>query len=543
MAQFQDMSDAAKLSRPSYETQDAGLELTSDQGTLATARVVRREIRFELHVIDSAAATPAGVATLTAAGDRPVQRFHSVSGPVFDELLRGSSTSRSALSARQARQRQPFLAEDTVRIDEQRFVVAYVKSNRQAFPPGGTTRRVPATFRSRATAEDALADFVAADATLAGQLHVIPSAEAAITPGVPGTWSPAGVLPGAVSGVDLVPLQNGRVLIAGGTGPDGAPVATTQLFDPAGDSWSAGPALGAARHRHATARLADGRVLVTGGRDDQAAPLASAEVLDPAAGRWTPLPEMTGARHGHSATVLHDGRVLVAGGSGARDGQEDGALASAELFDPATATWSTTGELTSARTAHQAVLLDDGRVLVTGGRLPTGGGRAEPLAYCEVFDPVTGAWTTTGGLGTARAGHQAVVLPDHRVLVTGGDPVVAADGTLDPHSLATAELYAPATGTWGPAQPMPDGGRAGHRALVLRSGEVLVTGGTGAPERTAGFRSAISYDPGSGAWRTLGGLLLGRTAHAVAGLPDDRVLVAAGAAGPDSTGTGEVLIP
>jgi hypothetical protein len=233
----------------------------------------------------------------------------------------------------------------------------------------------------------------------------------------------------------------------------------------------------------------------------------------------------------------------VAGGSGARGGQGDGALATAELYDPATGTWATTGELSSARTGHRAVLLDDGRVLVTGGLLPTGVGRAEPLAYCEVFDPATGVWTTTGSLGTARAGHQAVLLPDHRVLVTGGDPVVAADGTLDPDSLATAELYDPVAGTWGPAQPMPGGGRAGHRALVLRSGEVLVTGGTGAPERTAGFRSVISYDPGAGTWRVLGGLLLGRTAHAVVELPDDRVLVAAGAAGTDSTGTGEVLIP
>ncbi|WP_433519485.1 DUF6603 domain-containing protein [Nonomuraea sp. CA-143628] len=545
MAQFQKMSDAAKLSRPSFETQDAGLELTSDQGDLATARVVRRAVRFELHLIDSAAAQPAGVALAAAAG-APVQRFHSVSEPVFDELLRGSSTSRSGLSARQARQRQPFLAEDTVRIDEQRFVVAYVKSNRQAFPPsrsGTTSRRVPSTFRSRATAEDALDGFVTLDPNLAGQLHVIPAAEAAVTPGVPGTWSPAGVLPAPVSEVDLVPLQNGRVLIAGGSAPDGSPVPVTQLFDPAGDSWSTGSALGAARRRHATTRLQDGRVLVTGGQGRGHAPLASAELFDSAAGRWTPAAGMAVARHGHSATVLGDGRVLVAGGSGARDGQEDGALASAELYDPATATWTTTGTLSSARTGHQAVLLDDGRVLVTGGLLPTGAGRAEPLAYCEVFDPADGEWSTTGSLGTARAGHQAVLLADHRVLVTGGDPVVAADGTLDPHSLASAELYDPLGEVWSPARPMPDGGRSGHRSILLRSGEVLVTGGTGAPERSAGFRSVISYDPRSGTWRTLGGLLLGRSAHAVAELPDDRVLAAAGVAGTDPTGTGEVLIP
>jgi len=538
MAQFQNMSDAAKLSRPSYETQDAGLELTSDSGTLATARVVRRAVRYELHMID----TVRPAAAVSALASAPAQRFHSVSEPVFDELRRGASTTRSTLSARRARQRQPFATQDTVRVDEQRFVVAYVKSNRQAFRPSKPGRlRVAATFRSRATAEDALTDFVVDDPTLTGQLHVIPASEAAITPGEPGTWSPAGILPTPVSTVDLVPLLTGRLLLAGGTDPDGAPVATTALFDPAGDSWSDGPALGVARQRHTTTRLQDGRVLVVGGQDAKSAPLSSAEVLD--AVRSVPANELATARSGHTATLLQDGRVLVAGGTGTRDEQEDGALTSAELFDSSTGEWTATGSLIGARTGHQAVLLTNGLVLVSGGALLTGGGRSDPLAYCEVWDPATGEWAATGGLREARAGHQAALLPTRQVLVTGGDPVVAADGTLDPHSLASAELYDPDLGVWSAARPMPGGGRSGHRALVLRSGAVLVTGGTGAPERTGGFRSVIVYDPGTGTWSALGALLLGRTAHAIAELPDDRVLVAAGVSGADPTDTGEVLIP
>jgi hypothetical protein len=194
--------------------------------------------------------------------------------------------------------------------------------------------------------------------------------------------------------------------------------------------------------------------------------------------------------------------------------------------------------MTDARTDHQAVLLNDDRVLVVGGVLPTGDGGAAPLAYCEVYDPTTREWTPTGTLHQPRAGHQAVALPDHRVLVTGGDPVLAPDGTLDPHSLATAELYDPKTGTWQAGPPMPGGGRSGHRALTLRSGAVLVTGGTGAPERTADYRSVLAFDPVGGTWSVLGGLITGRGAHAMTELPDDRVLVAAGTAG-----TGEVLIP
>jgi len=521
MAQYQNMSDAAKLSRPSYETQDAGLELTAADGALATARVVRRAARYELHVIGD----DAPVAASALAAGTPVKRFHSVAAPVFEELRKGASTSRSPLSARQARQKQPFAAQDTVRIDDERFVVAYVKSNRQAFARSKPGRpRVAATFRSRATAADALAGFVTDDPALAGRLHVIPAAEAAVTPGVPGTWSPAGTLPATVSTVDAVPLPSGAVLIAGGTGETGAPTAATALFDPTGDSWTAGPSLGTARQHHTTTALPDGRVLVAGG-----AATATAELFDPAGRRWTPAPPMAAARDGHSATRLPDGRVLVAGGRGA--------LTSAELYDPKTGTWTTTGSMTDARADHRAVLLADGRVLVVGGALPTGDGGAAPIAYCEVYSPETREWTPTGTLHQPRAGHQAVLLPDHRVLVTGGDPVLAPDRTLDPHSLATAELYDPKTGTWQTAAPMPGGGRSGHRALALRSGVVVVTGGTGAPERTAGYRSVLAFDPVAGTWSTLGGLLTGRSAHTMTELPDDRVLVAAGA------GTGEVLIP
>ncbi|MBE1497875.1 hypothetical protein H4696_004975 [Amycolatopsis lexingtonensis] len=519
MAQYQDMSDAAKLSRPSYETQDAGLELTAADGALATARVVRRSARYELHVIgDDAPVTGFAAAP-------PVKRFHSVAAPVFEELRKGASTSRAPLSARQARQKQPFAAQDTVRIDEQRFVVAYVKSNRQAFPRSKPGRpRVAATFRSRATAEDALAGFVADDPALAGRLHVIPAAEAAITPGVPGTWSPAGTLPTPVSTVDMAALPSGAVLIAGGTDDSGAPVAATALFDPAGDSWAAGPALAKPRQQHTTTALLDGRVLVAGGAET-----ASAELFDPAGRRWTPTSSMTAVRHGHSATRLADGRVLVAGGRGA--------LTTAEVYDPKTGTWTATAPMTDARADHQAVLLNDGRVLVVGGALPTGDGGAAPLAYCELYDPATQEWTPTGTLHQPRAGHQAVLLPDHRVLVTGGDPVLAPDRTLDPHSLATVELYDPKTGGWQAGPSMPGGGRSRHRALTLRSGTVLVTGGTGAPERTAGYRSVLTFDPVADAWSPLGGLLTGRSAHAMTELPDDRVLLAAGA------GPGEVLIP
>src|SRR5256885_5039631 len=87
--------------------------------------------------------------------------------------------------------------------------------------------------------------------------------------------------------------------------------------------------------------------------------------------------------------------VVVAGGAG-----NSGALTSAELFDPASGTWTaTTGNLNTARYLHMASLLPNGKVLVAGG----GDSNFNPSASSELFDPASGTWTaTTGNLNTAR---------------------------------------------------------------------------------------------------------------------------------------------
>ncbi|MFI0976330.1 DUF6603 domain-containing protein [Streptomyces sp. NPDC021093] len=578
MAQYQDMSDAAKLSSPAYETQDTGLELTAAAGALASARVVRRSARYELHILDSApfAEGAGAVAAVAGQGTEPparlsaarTKRFHSVSPAVFDGLLEGSSTSRSPLSRREALLRQPFATADTVRVADQRFVVAYVRSNVPTLPPRTLGRRSgggPVDFRNQATAADALADFVAADPTLDGLLHVIPASEAAVAAFVPGTWADGGALPAPVAQVDTVVLATGKVLIAGGTGATGTALAATALFDPTANVWSVSAPLAAARRLHTTTRLPDGRVLAAGGRGADGTPLASAEVFDPAAATWSASGAMGAARFGHSVTPLPGGRVLAAGGSAARGEHGFGALRSAELFDPATRAWTGAAPMNDARTGHQAVLLRDGRVLVVGGALPTGeasggadtGGAGDAaLAYCELYDPAAGTWTPTGSLRTARKSHRATLLPDGRVLVTGGDAVVAGSGsgtgTFSQRALASAELYDPATGTWTPGVPMP-GGRARHLALLTRAGDVLLIGGTTGPGFTAGFRNVLSYDPAAGTWTQLAGLSRGRWSTAVAELADGRVLVTggiaaagAGAPGPeplDLAATSEALIP
>ncbi|MGH3241799.1 MAG: Kelch repeat-containing protein, partial [Spirillospora sp.] len=272
--------------------------------------------------------------------------------------------------------------------------------------------------------------------------------------------------------------------------------------------------------------------------------LASTEMFEPVAAVWsTPQAGLHTARYGHSATAVGD-RLLVAGGTGARGA----ALASAELLDPGTLTWTEVASMGSARTGHQAVPIG-GKVLVIGGALPTGEGE-RALAFCEIYDPETGSWTPTGSLHVPRKGHQATPLGDGRVLVTGGDAVPAVPYRTD--SLASAELYDPETGAWTRVADMPGGGRSRHRAVWTPAG-VVVTGGIGRPRPTTGFRAAAVFDPGSGTWTVTGPLATGRWDFPAVDLADGRMFVTGGLAlagaaapGPDPTelaATAEIYLP
>ncbi|MEU8359907.1 DUF6603 domain-containing protein [Nonomuraea sp. NPDC048882] len=565
MAQFQDMDDAAKLTMSPYEDQDAGLELTALQGTLASARAVRRSARYELMVIDSKAR---GAAEFRAADTAPSpdtapvrkKKLHRVSPAVFQPLLDGSSTSRSPLSRHEATLRRPYATEETLQVTGQRFVVAHRRNNQQAFPPGSGAAAVaagPSSFRSRTTATEAMAAWVETEPSLAGTLHVIPSSEVVGAAAVPGGWSGIAALPTAV-GVDsstdaAVLLSGGRVLLAGGADETGAPLAGSALFDPVAGTWTPADRLGTGRRLHSLTRLSDGRVLAFGGSAADGSALTAAEVYDPVAGRWTAVPPGTStpiARHGHTATLLTSQKVLVTGGTGRRAG-DPVTLTSAQLFDPASGKWENAGPMTDARTGHQAVRLHDGRVLVIGGALLTGRGRAA-LAYCEIYVPGTGTWAPAGSLITARVGHQATLLPNGTVLVTGGDSLAGRPGSgYRAGSLDSAEIYDPGTDRWTPVTPMP-GGRSRHRAVPLPTGKVLVLGGTAGPRFGAGFRNAVTYDPGTGTWASTGGLATGRWDFTALLLSDGRVLavggrVLAGVAAPEGqdvlTPTAEIFTP
>ena len=198
---------------------------------------------------------------------------------------------------------------------------------------------------------------------------------------------------------------------------DSHSLATAQTFDAQAGSWTAITNMGSGRSVHTATRLADGRVLVAGGFDDWAA-LATAEIYDPATGSWTPTGSMIEGRGYHTATLLPDGRVLVAGGR-SNNSSTGHALSSAELYDPTTGTWTQTASMSRGRTFHTATLLRDGRVLVAGAGIL--GVRVDVADTAEIYDPAAGTWTPTGSMTAPRAGHNAVLLPTGEVLVAGGN--------------------------------------------------------------------------------------------------------------------------
>ena len=224
---------------------------------------------------------------------------------------------------------------------------------------------------------------------------------------------------------------------------------------------------------------------------------------------WAATGDMVTPRGGHTATLLRDGKVLVAGGAGAGVGT----LASAELYDPRTGSWTAVGSMHEARELDTATLLPDGKVLVAGGYRVSDGKRVG-LASAEVYDPSTRSWTATGSMDTPRFLHAATLLPDGKVLVAGGD-----SGSV---TLASAELYDSSTGSWAAAGSMHEA-RAAHAAVLLSDGKVLVAGGADFhPDAQVDIASAELYDLGTGSWTAAGGSR--HSARAATQLRDGRVL-------------------
>jgi hypothetical protein len=348
----------------------------------------------------------------------------------------------------------------------------------------------------------------------------VPVTPQAPTPG--NRWTLSTPMPTDRVRATAVRLPDGRVLVVGGVAPgaSGSNLSVCQLYDGATSTWTSVEAIGAVASHFGLTLLPDGRVLRTGGFTASFTPLATTELFSPATGQWTPTVALNTARYGHTAVLLADGRVLVAGGvTSTSTGLA--ALASAEIYDPATGQWSTTGSLATARTKHSATRLLDGRVLAVGGDAGQNG-----FTSAELYDLTTGSWTATGAMVGPRSDDDVCCpgiarLPSGDVLVAGGSSPSGAPSSV----LSSAEVYRVATGTWEATGDLAFGRDSGFDLVPLLDGRILIAGGR---DDWGPVAYAELYDEVTGTWTRTNDMRVARTSPATALLADGRVLLAGG---------------
>jgi N-acetylneuraminic acid mutarotase len=319
-----------------------------------------------------------------------------------------------------------------------------------------------------------------------------------------GSWALTGPVAKAASDASSTLMQNGKVLVAGGNvGGIGAVFPEAQVYNPATNTWTATPKMKSGRNWPTGTLLPDGRVLMAGGSNgklsgDKLVILKTAEFYNPATGTFALSgAKMATPRANHTATLLPNGKVLLAGGMNVMVPRiRWGSCTNlAELYDPATDTFSSGGAMAVVHCGHNAVLLPNGKVLVVGG------------SDAELYDPATNSWSSAGTMNAAHAGS-AVLLANAKVLLAG--------------ATVPAELYDPATGTFS-VTGSPANLYGYNTATLLTNGKVLMVGGPAGQSEL--------YDPLSGTWSATGTLNTTRFNFAQSLLADGRVLVTDGSFG------------
>jgi N-acetylneuraminic acid mutarotase len=219
-------------------------------------------------------------------------------------------------------------------------------------------------------------------------------------------------------------MKDGRVLVVGGCIGSGICTQRVEIFNPYTNAWMEVKPLESDRAEHTAVLLDDGRVLVVGGTKADGGASAGGDALlyDPQTNTWTATGSMVNPRYLAQSVRLADGRVLVAGGMTLKDKPVQTISTSAEIYDPASNTWTAAADLAQARYAYVLALLPGGQALAIGGARDYDArwSAGSFVGEIEVYDPVAHRWHTAGALPRPGANAAAAFLPDGRLWVTGG---------------------------------------------------------------------------------------------------------------------------
>ncbi len=350
-----------------------------------------------------------------------------------------------------------------------------------------------------------------------------------ITPTTGVTWVATGSMTGNRAEHTSTLLANGNVLVAGGVNQTNEvlnSLATAEVYSPTAGTFSSAGNMTVARAQQTASVLTtgteSGNVLIAGGLDTVSGVVtATAELYNSASNTFTvSAGPMTVARYGHTATVLQNGMVLITGGR-----SNSGFLASAELYNPASGTFTATGSMTVGRYGHTATLLNNGKVLIAGGKSDG----ATYLNSAELYDPGTGTFTAIAStMGSPRNAHTATLLSDGTVLLAGGG--VANSGFLT--VTGEADIYNPTANAFTPLTAMLNVPRAYQIANLLGNGTVLIAGGGNSSDPSVGEFQALSsveiYNPTSQTFSYAASLNFGRGFFASTLLGNGKVLAEGG---------------
>jgi Kelch motif len=324
-------------------------------------------------------------------------------------------------------------------------------------------------------------------------------------------------------------LRSGKVLIAGGNTTATA-TRSTELYNPATDTFSAGPRMVHARYGATATLLPNGEILIAGGNDGSSVSnaLNSTEFYNPATKTFAPGPSMITARFGAGAALLPNGKVLIAGGL---DGSTPGGLSSTEIYDPATNSFSAGPSMNEPPGSCTAILLPNGKVFINGSGLISNGPASNDVSVAELYDPSNNSITEIS-LNTVRQFAANVLLPNGKVLLAGG----AGLGGV----LTSTQIYDPSQDTFVDGPSMG----TGHwfaTAAQTANGKVLIIGGNGNGPNA--IDNVDVYDSVSNSFTAGTSMSDPRLFSTATLLPNGRVLIAGGWNGTNSLTSTELYLP